>query len=137
MQRKTFEITNGDCQATVTVRTEDGFAAIDRQTVEVSLGIYDQDEDKKLKISDREWIRRKQFAAVWSQSEISGDLGFVWCESSSDSSALEDCYQAWGKLPGKVVMDWLGAINTVDTPPNDPELLPPDKLEKKSETTPE
>jgi hypothetical protein len=137
MQRKTFEIINGDCKATVTVRTEDGFAAIDRQTAEVSLGVYEKDDEGNLKVSDREWIRRKQFAAAWSQSEVAGDLGFAWCETSSDSHALEACYQAWGRLPGAAVMQWLGAVNTVDTAPNDPDLVPPDKLNPEKKTTPE
>lgn len=138
MFSKTFEVVNGDCRATVTVKTETGFAAIDRMTAEVSLGVYDADDTGKLKLSGREWTRRKQFATAWSQSEIvDGNLGFEWCDAPFDSDAMMACYEAWGALPGPVVMTWLNAVNMVDIPPNDPELLPRDKVEKKSAVTPE
>lgn len=137
MQSKSFSVKNGDCEATVTVRTEDGFAAIDRMTAEVSLGVYETVEDGTLKISSREWNKRKQFAAAWSQSEVSGDLGFEWCDAPFDSDALMITYQAWGKLPGSTILQWLNAVNAVDTLPNDPDLVPPDKLRPEKKTTSE
>jgi len=136
MQPKTIEIINGDCRATVTVRAEDGFAAIDRMTAEVSLEVYATTDDGDLKISSRDWGRRKQFAAAWSQSEVVGDLGFEWCESPFDAEGMLACYLAWGKLPGECVLQWLNAVNAVDQLPNDPDLLPPELLSQKKETIP-
>lgn len=136
MHSKTFEV-NG---AKITVRTEDGNAYIDRMSAETALGIYDfhlEDNAKKgyvkgqRKLSQRIAIRRRQFAAVYAQSEVEGDLGFDWPDSPVDTEAMMAACEAWLALPGQVVGQWMNEVAMVNVAPNDPDLKPPEDVDPK------
>lgn len=136
MLTKTFEY-NG---ATITVRTEDGNAYIDRMSADNVLGIYethDEDDPKKgyvkgeRKLSQRIATRRTQFAAAYVQSEIKGDLGFKWPDSPVDADEMLAACEAWLALPGSVVGQWMNAVFMVNVAPNDPDLKPPDDVDPK------
>lgn len=136
MRSNTFSI-NG---AKITVRTEDGNAHIDRTTAAIGLGIYDihEKDDPDNGIQAGEYIlprriamRRQQFAAVWAQSEIEGDLGFEWPDNPLDKAAMSAACEAWLSLPGDTVGQWINEVNMINLSPNDPDLKPPEEVEKK------
>lgn len=132
MESKSFSY-NG---ATVTVRTETGRMYIRRLSAQFALGLSAQGPDGKRLVTNDEFMERTQFAAVFVQSEVEGDLGFVWPESVHDASAMQTACEGWLNLPVKVIRLWMEAINEVDTPPNDPDLLPPESVQKKGSKTP-
>lgn len=127
MQSKTFSL-NG---ATITVTTETGRAYIDRMAAEVTLGVYDKES-----VSNRDAFHRIQFAAVYAQSEIEGHLPFEWPQSPSDREAMRAACEAWLAMPGADVATWIGAVNEVNVTPNDPDLKPPESVEKKDSSSP-
>lgn len=136
MQRKTFEIVNGDCKATVTVTTETGRTFLNRQMAEVMLGIFETDKEGKTKLPSLDQYHREQFAAAFAWSTVEGDLGFAWPENPFDTGLPEAC-ESWLNLPGTAVRDWLLAMNEVSRTPNDPDLKPPELVSQKKETSPE
>lgn len=121
MHTKTFAY-NG---ATIRVSTETGGMYIDRMVAEITLGIYDNG------LSTREAMRRGQFAAVYCQSEVEGTLGFTWPENPGDKDTMLTACEAWLALPGGVVKEWISTVNQVNDTPNDPDLKPPEQVEKK------
>lgn len=136
MHKRTFSH-NG---ATITVRTEDGSAYIDRMTAEITLGLYETfEEDDPAQghvkgervLSPRVAFKRTQFAAVWAQSDVEGDLGFEWPQSPLDQEAMLSGCEAWLALPGRIVGQWINEVNMVNMAPNDPDLKPPEEVEKK------
>lgn len=134
MHKKTFSI-NG---ATITVRTQDGSAYIDKMSAEVALGLYrthETDGDGHTKgervLPRRVSMQRTQFATVWAQSEVEGDLGFEWPEAAFDEDEMIAACEAWLKLPGTAVGEWINAIYTVNVSPNDPDLKPPEQVDPK------
>jgi hypothetical protein len=135
MQHKTFAVLNGDCRASVTVRTETGRMRIRRMTAEVTLDVHEQNKKGEFVLSFDELMERQQFAAVWSQSEVEGNLGFEWPASALDKAAFLAACEAWLNLPGETVNNWLIEVQTVNLTPNDPDLLPPEAVSQKKERT--
>ena len=132
MEHKSFSY-NG---ATITCHTETGRLYIRRLTAQVVLGLNERDTEGKRTLSDEEYMERTQFAAIYVQSTVEGDLGFVWPESVNDAPAMSAACESWLNLPGKVIAQWMQTINEVDASPNDPDLKPPEVVSKKSEATP-
>lgn len=130
MRTKTFTVTNGDCQAAVTVYPEVGWMWIDNQVAQNTLGVNDDD------VSNREAFHRMQFARAYAQSTVEGNLGFVWPEMPNDKKAMQAACAAWLQLPGKVIEEWINATYAVNETPNDPDLKPPDKVDPKKDSAP-
>jgi len=125
MQTKTFSH-NG---ATITVQTTTGATILDQRAAEVTLGVYDNS------VPQRTRYHRIKFAEAYAHSTIEGTLGFDWPEVPFDRDAMAAACEAWLALPGEVIEQWVNELVLVNTTPNDPDLKPPEAVEKKDAKT--
>lgn len=122
---RNFEPLPGVC---ITVKTEDGRALFTKHI------IYSKLAELTLDNNTVEFVIK--FAAAYSQSAVSGDLGFDWPALSDNSDAWEAAFNAWLALPAPIIRRWFEEIAAVDAPPNERDLLPPTDESKKSEANP-
>lgn len=131
MHSKTFSVNGGVRNATVTVSTETGRMRIKRMTAEVMLDIHSENEQGEKLLPFDEIMARQQFAAVWAQSTVEGELGFKWPDSTMDKPAFLAACEAWLNLPGETVSNWMSEVTLVNLTPNDPDLKPPEAVDPK------
>lgn len=125
MSEQTFSY-NG---ATITVHTQTGRDYLDAQIVQVRLGAITMQD-----VRQRIYVNR--FSEAYSQSTVEGELGFEWPESPVDEVQLQIAFEGWLNLPGSVMEQWLNTLELVNTPPNDPDLLPPEQVSEAKKKTP-
>lgn len=61
-------------------------------------------------------------------STIEGSLGFDWPSPTADTNALRKAAEQLLMQSSDLYLRWEEELNQVDTPPNDPDLLPPEHL---------
>lgn len=68
--------------------------------------------------------------------EIEGDLGLKWPDIKGSDNEIKAAYESLDNLPGSLIRKWRDAINEISVEPmGDPDLAPPEHLDKKKEET--
>lgn len=116
----------------IAVEDETGAAALDQQVIFSKLLPF-----LPKPLPDTVENRLVRFAEAVTQSRVvEGSLGFDWPTAASSAEELHTAFQAWIKLRGQLINRWLKVMRDVNTDPNDPDLLPSNKVDEKKEKTP-
>jgi hypothetical protein len=115
---KTFELLPGIC---VTVQTETGGSYMDKEYLYTKL--------QPSQLAERDGVRMVTFIQAVAQTKsLTGDLGFVWPNAAADIAELMVAFEWYITLPRDPFVVWLNAIDEVNRPPVDPDLVPENLL---------
>jgi hypothetical protein len=111
------------------IRPERGSDVLDRQVVYIRLGTGE---------NDLEFNRVQTFAYVITQGRVEGksELNNLFISPGSSAEDLTTAFERFLDIPPHLMVQIVNALNTVNQPIGDPDLLPEDQLPEKKSATP-
>lgn len=85
-------------------------------------------------ISDEDWEFLNMFAHLLTQCDIEGDVGFPVAQIADTAEAMRVSYEAFLDSEGDLYTPLIAAINEVDAPLGDPDLVPGKKTTDEATT---